>query len=272
MPQFAIDASFDYQVAQPSHLLFHIEVASTDEQTIVEERLEIEPPLAVRRFEHDPSGNRLFRVDVPPGPLSVHYRARVDLRARAAAAEPAIDDGALRPTLPEIVGRLPDDLLYLLSPTRYCESDLLGPAADKLFGRLAPGAAQVHAVARWLQQNLDYVVGSSDTTTTARDVFVQRRGVCRDYAHLGIALCRALNIPARFVVGYVRFKEPPPDFHAIFEAWIDGRWQLFDATGLAPVDTLVRVGTGRDAKDVPFCTLWGGATMQRMAPLIEPLD
>ena len=90
-----------------------------------------------------------------------------------------------------------------------------------------------------------------------------RDGVCRDFAHLGITLCRALNIPARLVVGYVWFDEPPQDFHAIFEAWLGGRWVLFDATGMAPPEKLVRTGTGRDAKDVAFSTLFGAVQMTR---------
>jgi transglutaminase-like putative cysteine protease len=93
---------------------------------------------------------------------------------------------------------------------------------------------------------------------------VQRAGVCRDFAHLGITLCRALNIPARIVVGYVWFDEPPQDFHATFEAWIGGQWVLFDPTGMAPVDRLVRIGTGRDAKDVAFSTIFGSVEMTRM--------
>jgi transglutaminase-like putative cysteine protease len=109
--------------------------------------------------------------------------------------------------------------------------------------------------------------GFSNSTTTAQEVFVQRAGVCRDVAHLGITLCRALNIPARLVVGYVNFNEPPQDFHAVFEAWLgdgaDGRWVLFDGTRMASIDRLVRIGTGRDAKDVAFATIFGGVQMLR---------
>jgi transglutaminase-like putative cysteine protease len=96
--------------------------------------------------------------------------------------------------------------------------------------------------------------------------------VCRDFAHLGITLCRALNIPARLVVGYVHFAEPPEDFHAVFEAWLDGRWVLFDATRMAPIDRLVRVGTGRDAKDVAFATIFGAVQMTRKELRIEEGD
>jgi transglutaminase-like putative cysteine protease len=122
----------------------------------------------------------------------------------------------------------------------------------------------VRKLVQWIHDSIEYKVGSTCSTTTAHDVLTQRAGVCRDFAHLGITMCRALNIPARIVVGYVWFDEPPQDFHATFEAWIGGRWVLFDPTGMAPVDRLVRIGTGRDAKDVAFSTFFGDVTMTRM--------
>jgi len=128
----------------------------------------------------------------------------------------------------------------------------------------------VQAIADWIHDNIDYQIGSTQVTTTARDVFLQRAGVCRDFAHLGVTFCRALNIPARLVVGYARFDEPPPDFHAVFEAYVGARWELFDASRLAPLDGLVRIASGRDAKDVAFATIFGPATMVSMAPLITP--
>ena len=112
-------------------------------------------------------------------------------------------------------------------------------------------------------------IGSTNATTTARDVFVQGSGVCRDFAHLSIAFCRALNIPARLVCGYCIFPEPPPDFHAIFEAYLGGHWVRFDPTGMAPVEHVVRVAAGRDAKDVAFATIYGPARMTSMSPEIS---
>lgn len=101
-------------------------------------------------------------------------------------------------------------------------------------------------------------------------MFVHRRGVCRDFAHLGVTFCRALNIPARLVVGYANFDEPPPDFHAVFEAYLGGSWVLFDATRMSPLDDLVRIASGRDAKDVAFAMIYGPATMTRMNPCVRP--
>lgn len=167
---------------------------------------------------------------------------------------------------------MPDELLHNLNPTRYCESDHLSRAAQSLFGQLPRGLSRVQAVVDWIHTHIAYQIGTSNATTTARDVFVQRAGVCRDFAHLGVTFCRALNIPARLVVGYANFDEPPPDFHAVFEAFLGGRWVLFDATRMSPIDDLVRIATGRDAKDVAFATIFGPATMLLIAPLINRVD
>ena len=246
-----IDAQLNYEVQAPSHLLFNLEAAHCQQQQVLEESLTVEPPLALRRYSDAGSGNRFFRFDAPAGPLSLRYQAVVRRQAPSRPAE-------LRETP---VSEVPDALMHFLMPTRYCESDVMARAAQQLFGDLPPGIGRVQAIVDWIHDSLCYEPGSSDSTTTAQEVFVQRAGVCRDFAHLGITFCRALNIPARLVVGYVNFEEPPQDFHAIFEAWLDGQWVMFDPTRMAPADRLVRVGTGRDAKDVAFCTFFGPVAM-----------
>ena len=211
-----------------------------------------------------------FRFDAQLGVLKIRCRATVQ---RLPVLVPV--------DLAEVpVNAVPNEVLHYLMPSRYCESDLMSRAAQQLFGDLPPGIGRVQAVVDWIYDSITYEPGSSVSTTTARDVFVERSSVCRDFAHLGITLCRALNIPARLVVGYVWFDEPPQDFHAVFEAWIGGQWVLFDAARMAPVDRLVRVGTGRDAKDVAFCTIFGPVSMtakilsvreyqSRNAPLVQ---
>jgi transglutaminase-like putative cysteine protease len=246
-----IETVLDYDVAAPSHLLLNIEAARCGTQTVSSEHLVVEPPIQMRSFCDEGSGNRFIRFDAAPGPLKISYKATVQ---RAPMDVPA--------DLAEVaVNQVPNDVLHYLMPTRYCESDIMSRAAQQLFGELPTGIGRVQAVVDWIHDSITYEPGSSDSTTTAREVFVQRAGVCRDFAHLGITLCRALNIPARLVVGYVYFDEPPQDFHAVFEAWIGGRWVLFDPTRMAPIDRLVRVGTGRDAKDVAFCTIFGPVSM-----------
>lgn len=242
-----IDATLEYALAGPTHLLFNIEAAHVDGQRIVNEQLHVHPPLGIHRFSDHGNGNRFLRLNAQAGTFKLHYQAQVAL------VRPSSTAG-----LAEVpVQALPDQVLHYLMPTRYCESDLMGQQAQALFGNLPPGIGRVTAIAQWLQANIAYEVGTTNGTTSASDVYAQRTGVCRDFAHLGITFCRALNIPARLVVGYVRFDEPPQDFHAVFEAWLGGRWVLFDGTGLAPVDKLVRIGTGRDAKDVAFATMFG---------------
>ena len=248
-----VDCLLEYEVSSPAHFLLNIGAAFHPGHEVVEERLTITPSMKVRHFSDERSGNRLIRLDAPKGVLSVNYHARVQLH-------PALQPLQLDETP---VSALPDDVLHYLMPSRYCESDSLRRVAQQLFGQLPPGMGRVRAVESWIHESVDYQPGVTQPTTTAQDVFVQRVGVCRDFAHLGITLCRALNIPARLVVGYVKFAEPPQDFHAVFEAWLDGRWVLFDATRMAPIDRLVRIGTGRDAKDVAFATIFGDVKMLR---------
>ena len=257
-----VDCLLEYEVSSPAHFLLNVGAAFHAGHEVVEERLTITPSMKVRHFSDERSGNRFIRLDAPKGILSVNYHARVQLHP------------ALQPLhLDEMpVSALPDDVLHYLMPSRYCESDSLRRVAQQLFGHLPPGIGRVRAVESWIHESVDYQPGVTQPTTTAQDVFVQRVGVCRDFAHLGITLCRALNIPARLVVGYVNFAEPPQDFHAVFEAWLDGRWVLFDATRMAPIDRLVRIGTGRDAKDVAFATIFGEAKMLRKDITVDEGD
>ena len=156
---------------------------------------------------------------------------------------------------------LPPEVLPYVNPSRYCESDLLGNFSMREFGSSPQGFFRVKSICDWTYSNLDYVSGSTNSQTTARDVFVQRQGVCRDYAHLSIALCRGLGIPARYVCGYAAELQPS-DFHGFFEAYLGDRWYLFDPTRLAPVSGFVRIATGQDAADVPFATFNGAAQLK----------
>lgn len=253
-----IDCTLAYALDGACDFLFSIHATQGQGQTVLSESLTIDPPVPYRVNTDPQSGNRLLRLRAPAGPLSVRYQATVTREVEVPdtqAEEMAVDD-------------LPDEVLHNLMTTRYCESDHLAAAAFKLFGSLPPGHSRVAAINDWVRANIDYRIGATTATTTARDVFVQRSGVCRDFAHLAVTFCRALNIPARLVCGYAHFVEPPPDFHAIFEAYLGGRWVMFDPTGMAPVDKLVRVATGRDAKDVAFATIFGPARMVSMNPEI----
>ncbi len=257
-----IDCTLSYQLDAACDFVFLIHAAVGNGQTVVDEALTLSPPTPFRTYSDPQSGNRFLRLQAAAGPFTVGYKAVVDKLAEPPdlnAEEVAVHD-------------IPDNVLRFLMPTRYCESDHLAPAAIKLFGSLPRGHSRVQAISDWVRNNIDYRIGSTSATTTARDVFVQRSGVCRDFAHLAVTFCRALNIPARLVCGYAPFPEPPPDFHAIFEAYLGGRWVLFDPTGMAPVEHMVRVATGRDAKDVAFATIFGPARMAAMSPEIWLTD
>ena len=254
-----VDCQLEYEVSNPAHFLFNIEAAFHAGHEVQQERLTITPSMKVRNFHDERSGNRFFRLDAPKGVLTVNYHARVLLNADPVPLH--LDETP--------VTAVPDEVLHYLLPSRYCESDSLNRVAQQLFGKLPPGLQRVKAIENWIYESVEYCPGWTESTTTAQDVFVQRVGVCRDFAHLGITLCRALNIPARLVVGYVHFQQPPQDFHALFEAWLDGRWVLFDATRSAPIYRLVRIGSGRDAKDVAFATIFGNVALRRMEITVD---
>jgi transglutaminase-like putative cysteine protease len=257
-----IDCQLSYELTGDCEFVFLVQAALNIDQTLVEEDLRLDPPVAYRSYVHEPSGNRFLRLSAQAGPLRLHYAAIVDRRVDVPDLNAA--------EVP--VHAIPDELLHLLLPTRYCESDLLGPVAQQIFAGVPTGHARVRAICDWVHAHVAYRIGSTVGTTTAVDVFVQRSGVCRDFAHLAVTFCRALNIPARLVSAYAHFDDPPPDFHAIFEAFVGGRWVLFDPSGMAPVDRVVRLATGRDAKDVAFATIYGPARMVAMSPVLSYID
>ncbi len=257
---FDVDCALAYEVNGPTDFIFQIHAMGGMDQTVLSESLVVTPDLPRRVYSDPAVGHRFLRMHADAGTVELRYMARVRRDVLP------VDLDALEVPIVQ----LPDEVMHNLNPTRYCESDHLGRAAQLMFGGLKGGHARVQAIADWIHDNIVYQIGASDARTTARDVFVNRAGVCRDFAHLGVTFCRALNIPARLVVGYARFDEPPPDFHAVFEAYIGGRWVMFDATRMSPIDELIRIATGRDAKDVAFATIYGPATMIAMSPLVAP--
>lgn len=155
------------------------------------------------------------------------------------------------------------DLVRYVRPSRYCESDRLLPTAYARFADVN-GSALVEAVRNWVHDELSYVSGSSRPTDGSVDTLLARRGVCRDYAHLVVSLLRARDVPARLAAVYAPGLSPM-DFHAVVEAYVDGRWVVVDATGLAPRQSLLRISTGRDASDTAFLsTVGGGLTLQEL--------
>jgi len=245
-----VSARLNYEVTATTSFVFSLEAGVSEHQRILRERLRCDPDVEVRHLE-DSTGNRLIVLTHDVGALEISYDAVVELSPFVPRVEPDHETA---------FAELPADAYPYLHPSRYCESDLLARFAWRTFGAGPAGVERVHEICEWVYGHLDYVAGSTDASTTAVDVFHTAAGVCRDFAHLAIALCRALGVPARYVSGYA-VELDPPDFHGFMEAYIDGRWYLFDATRMSIIDQLVRIATGRDAADVAFATFTGQATL-----------
>jgi transglutaminase-like putative cysteine protease len=159
------------------------------------------------------------------------------------------------------ISELDSTVLTYLYPSRYCQSDKLYRLANNKFGTIANAFEKVLALTEWIHRNVEYLSGSTNSQTSAYDTVTEQAGVCRDFAHLGIALCRALTIPARYFTGYA-FKLEPPDFHACFEAYMGGQWIIFDATKLSPLNGFIKIASGRDAADAAIASLFGNVICQ----------
>ena len=260
--KFQVGCQLKYDLATPCTFIFNISAFNNGSQQVFEEHLQIEPAVNSEEYVSSPLKNRLLRLTAPQGKLEVNYQATVALYLE--------EDNPN--TIPEIPpDKLPLRVLNYVYPSRYCESDRLINLANKEFGHLLPDYSRVTAICNWIYENITYLSGSTDSQTSAYEIVTQRTGVCRDFAHLGIAFCRALNIPARFVSGYAYSLEPP-DFHAAFEAYLGSRWYLFDATRLIPRKGFVRIGTGRDAADVSFAMIFGSAQLDSMKVSVDCLS
>lgn len=210
-----------------------------------------------RRYR-DGFGNPCDRMVVAAGPSEVVYEADVLL---------AVPGDVVAPDAGEVpVDLLPDACITYLMPSRFCLPDELGHEAWQRFGALAPGWERVQAIVQYVHETIEWVAGASNPWTTAADAYRARQGVCRDFAHIAISFCRALNIPARYVFGYIpEIDVPPPvepmDFAAWFEVYLDGRWYTFDARNNRHRVGRVIVGRGRDAVDVALITSFGALTL-----------
>jgi transglutaminase-like putative cysteine protease len=259
MTTLNIDCELEYAANDYADYIFNIEAAFHPGQQIISEKLNFEPCDMITSGL-DPTGrNRLTKIAGGPGKLLVQYQAQIKVNYPL----PTGDEEEMS------IAQLPVDIIPYIWSSRYCESDSVLQMVLETFGHLPRGYRRVVAICQWIRKNIAYRIGSTVGTMSARDVLQGRAGVCRDYAHLGITFCRALNIPARFVTGYTWYNDPPPDFHAIFEAYLGGRWIMFDATELAPVTELVRIATGKDASETAFSTIFGPVTMTRMSPAVQ---
>lgn len=222
-------------------------------QRIVTPRLTLTPQVPLRSY-FDSFGNIVWRWTAPPGRLRIHYDAVAEVWPLADLVYPEL------PGTP--VDQLPDSVLMYTLPSRYCPSDLARDDAWRLFGEVPDGWVRVQAICDWVHRNIVYASGSSTGTTSGYEAYQRREGVCRDFAHIAVMFCRALNIPARYVYGYLPdingpVNPDPMDFHAWFEAYLGGAWQTFDARHNRPRSGRVVIARGRDAVDTAILTSYG---------------
>lgn len=232
----------------PAPVLMQIGAADEPGQRVIETSCNASPEVTQSVSGHDGLGKRLWLE--PEHRFTASYTATVEIdRAPVALADLAADT----------LTALPGEVVEYLFPSRYCPVDTMHASAVDLFGHLSGGAI-VEAVRDWIATHLSYVPGASHGGTTALDTFHAREGVCRDYAHLLIALVRGFGIPARMVSAYSPDVDPQ-DFHALAQVWLAGAWHLVDATGMADPATTAIIGVGRDAADIAFLTIFGAATL-----------
>ncbi len=248
--QLSLELNYDIQ-GQGSDFIFNIHNAHTRHQVVSQEWLELSQAIPSDIYTDPATSNRYLRLHAEAGQLTVRYRSTVDIQHYF--ADPS--------QIPEVsVASLPAQVLSYIYPSRYCQSDRLHRLAIREFGHLWQGYSRVQAIQEWVQNRIVYTPNASDSSTSAIDTLIEQVGVCRDYAHLMIALCRAVNLPARFVTGTdygAASAWGAPNFHAYVEVYLANRWYMFDPTGTAIPMGFVRFGVGRDAADVSFATIFG---------------
>lgn len=262
MIRIELQLALNYQIdASGADFVFNFHAAQTAQQKVSFENLWISQPVASQIHVDAFSGNRYMRLHAQQGDLNLKYTATIDLNHHF--ADPS--------QIAEVTMQaLPQDVMGYIYPSRYCQSDRLLKLASNNFGHLPQGYGRVMAIRDWVQNHVAFTSNSSTGSTSAIDTLIGQVGICRDFAHLMVALCRALNIPARFTTGTDYGADPilgPPDFHAYVEVFVGDRWYVFDPSGTAIPMGLVRFGTGRDAADVAFATIFGNVLSH--APVLQ---
>ena len=260
MKRMACEIRLRYLCNEPSTFLLNVLPARTPQQKVLDEHLSLAGMIGSATRYSDSEGTRFVRFQ---GDAEVVITSvfTVDVTHVHQARELLVERSP-----PDI----PMNAMKYVLPSRYCESDKMLDFARQQFSNLNMGYERIEQIARWVQQNLAFEPGSTNSISSAMDVLAGRRGVCRDFAHLMIAICRALNVPARFVTGMDYGADPslgPLDFHAYVEVFLGDRWFIFDPTGISIPTGLIRLGTGRDAADVAFATIFGSIASD--APVVD---
>ena len=249
-----------YEFAQKTPLVLMLNVHPSRARDLVQpDHLRVSPALPVARYL-DAFGNICSRLVAPPGEVAIRTDAIVADCGLPDAVEPAARQHE--------VGELPHDALVFLLGSRYCETERLMNVAWSNFGGTQPGWPRVQAICDFVNSHLRFGYPHARATRTAVEAFVERRGVCRDFAHLAVSLCRCMNIPARYCTGYlgdidVEPEPEPMDFSAWFEVYLGGRWYAFDARHNVPRIGRIVMARGRDAADVALSTTFGRNTIKR---------
>ena len=258
------DIAFECPAAAPMLLQLNVH-PSRDADLLTPDRIASDPPLAMRDYL-DLFGNRVTRVEVPAGLVTFSNRFVIH------------DSGEPDETPPDVrttpIADLPDDALLFLVSSRYCDSDKLADFAWSRFGNLSGGASCVRAISDFVHAKIRFNYMDARSTRAASDSMHEGIGVCRDFAHLAIALCRCMNIPARYCTGYLGDIGVPPDvnpgdFSAWGEVFLDGRWYTMDARHNHPRIGRIVIGRGRDAADVAMSTALGVASLVRFVVVTQ---
>lgn len=249
---------FELYTEYPVTSIFMLRSKSEPTQFIRQEAFLTDPLVPVKEYI-DGYGNICQRTILPEGTTILESTVIAECNAD-------IDVNTDAGYVP--VEELPDQVLQFLLPSRYCESDKTGELAMEIIKDAQPGYAQVEAIRQWCYQNISRQYGTTNSSTSAIDVLQSKTGVCRDFTHVAMALCRSINIPARMMVGYLH-ELKPMDLHAWFEAYVGDRWYTFDAMMEQPVGGRIIMAYGRDAADVAFASHFGEVVLVRMEVKVE---
>ncbi len=251
----------------PVHTVFQVEPVLDQIAIIKDEEWLFEPSIQTAVYR-DLYGNRCRRLMLPAGRSEITFRATAEVPD--ATEEVDLDAPEIPPH------ELPDDVMIYTLPSRFCLPDVLATEAWSRFGKVTPGYGRVQAICDYVNQHLTFQYGSTTAWSTAADVHASGYGVCRDFTHLAVSLCRAMNIPARYVFGYlpeidVDIKPSPMDFAAWMQVWLGDRWYTFDPRNNMPRKGRVLIGVGRDAADVAMSTAFGAPWLESMVVVAEEI-
>jgi len=253
-----VACQLDYESKENAPLILMLRPQNGLQQQIIEENYILSPNISFSEYQ-DVYGNLCQRIIAPSGKLTINTSSIVETQNHV---EINFEAGYVP------VENLPNEVIIYILPSRYCESDKLHSLAFEITQNLPLGYPQVDAIRQWVKTHIVYEYDRSSTSTSAFDIVQTKIGVCRDFTHLCLALCRAINIPARMVVGYLHDLKPM-DLHAWFEAYVGDKWYIFDATQDSPKGNRVVIAYGRDANDVAFASQFGEIELLNMWVSVE---